>query len=41
MTESNGVAYKAGRFLPVEDATIGILDPAFTKADVVFDVVSI
>ena len=41
MTESNGVAYSDGRFLPVGEASIPILDPAFTKSDVVFDAVSV
>jgi branched-chain amino acid aminotransferase len=41
MAESQGVAYSHGRYLPVEDAAIPILDPAFTKSDVVFDAVSV
>lgn len=41
MAESNGIAYSGGHFVPVEDATIPILDPAFTKSDVVFDAVSV
>lgn len=40
MTDSNGIAYQKGRYLPVDDACIAILDPAFTKSDVVFDAVS-
>ncbi len=41
MAESKGVAYQRGRYLPVEEASIFILDPAFTKSDVVFDAVSV
>ena len=41
MAESKGIAFRQGRYLPVEEATIAILDPAFTKSDVVFDVVSV
>ncbi len=41
MPESKGIAYYDGRFLPVEEASIPILDPAFTKSDVVFDAVSV
>ena len=40
MSESQGIAYCGGRYMPVEEATIPVLDPAFTKSDVVFDVVS-
>ena len=40
MSESKGIAYSKGRYMPVEEATIPLLDPAFTKSDVVFDVVS-
>lgn len=40
MSESQGIAYSQGRYMPVEEATIPLLDPAFTKSDVVFDVVS-
>ncbi len=41
MADSKGIAYQRGRFLPVEQAKVAILDPAFTKSDVVFDVVSV
>ena len=41
MADSKGIAYQHGRFLPVEEAKVAILDPAFTKSDVVFDVVSV
>ena len=41
MTESKGIAYSGGQFLPVDEASIPILDPAFTKSDVVFDAVSV
>lgn len=41
MAESKGVAYQGGRYLPVEEASVFILDPAFTKSDVVFDAVSV
>lgn len=40
MTQSKGIAYQKGRYLSVDDACIGILDPAFTKSDVVFDALS-
>ena len=41
MAASKGIAFRQGRYLPVEEASIAILDPAFTKSDVVFDVVSV
>lgn len=41
MEDSNGIAYQRGRFLPVEEVNVSILDPAFSKSDVVFDVVSV
>ena len=41
MTNSDGVAFCKGRFVPVGDACISVLDPAFTKSDVVFDAVSV
>ena len=41
MADSKGIAYQQGRFLAVEQAKVAILDPAFTKSDVVFDVVSV
>ncbi len=41
MTELKGIAYQRGSYLPVEEASIPILDPAFTKSDVVFDAVSV
>lgn len=40
MSESQGIAYCGGKYMPVEKASIPILDPAFTKSDVVFDVIS-
>lgn len=41
MDKSKGVAYCDGNYVPVDKATIPILDPAFTKSDVVFDAVSV
>ncbi len=40
MSESQGIAYCRGEYMPVEKASIPILDPAFTKSDVVFDAIS-
>jgi len=40
MALSKGVAYCKGIYLPIEEATVPILDPAFTKSDVVFDAIS-
>jgi len=40
MSESQGIAYYQGEYMPVEKASIPILDPAFTKSDVVFDAIS-
>ncbi len=37
----DGIAYKNGRYIPMEEANIHILDPAFTKSDLVFDAVSV
>ena len=41
MAESRGIAFVNGNYIPVEEASIPILDPAFTKSDVVFDAVSV
>ena len=41
MAESKGIAYLNGDYLPVDQAVIPLLDPAFTKSDVVFDAVSV
>ena len=41
MSENKGMAYKGGGYLPIEEVSIPILDPAFTKSDVVFDAVSV
>lgn len=41
MTESRGIAFSRGSYVPVDEATIPMLDPAFTKSDVVFDAVSV
>ena len=41
MAESKGITYQDGRYKPIEEASIAILDPAFTKSDVVFDAVSV
>ena len=41
MAESKGIAYCNGDYVPVDEASIPILDPAFTKSDVVFDAVSV
>jgi len=35
-----GLAYFEGRYMPLQDAKLSILDPAITKSDIVFDVVS-
>jgi branched-chain amino acid aminotransferase len=40
MSDSKGIAYCQGRYMPVDEATIPLLDPAFTKSDVVFDAIS-
>jgi hypothetical protein len=34
------IAFFEGRYLPTKEAKISILDPAMTKSDIVFDVVS-
>ena len=41
MAHSQGVAYQGGHYLPISEATIPLLDPAFIKSDVVFDAVSV
>ncbi len=41
MSESNGIAYCQGRYMPIEEASIPIVDPAFHKSDVVFDAVTV
>lgn len=41
MTQSQGIAYQGGRYVPVSEVSIPLLDPSFTKSDVVFDVVSV
>ena len=41
MAESRGIVYCNGDYVPVGEASIPILDPAFTKSDVVFDAVSV
>ena len=41
MSESKGVAYCQGRYMPIEEASMPILDPAFHKSDVVFDAVTV
>ena len=41
MADSKGIAYQDGRYLPAREARVAIMDPAFTKSDVVFDVVSV
>ena len=41
MSESKGIAYCQGRYMPIEEASIPILDPAFHKSDVVFDAVTV
>ena len=40
MSESKGIAYCHGQYMPIEEASIPILDPAFHKSDVVFDAVT-
>ncbi|MBM3483488.1 MAG: branched-chain amino acid--2-keto-4-methylthiobutyrate aminotransferase [Alphaproteobacteria bacterium] len=35
-----GMAYFEGRYVPIQDAKLSILEPAITKSDIVFDVVS-
>src|SRR5258708_19667766 len=37
---SESVAFFEGKYMPLKDARISILDPVVTKSDVVFDVVS-
>ena len=41
MTSSKGIAYKDGVYIPLEESFIHIMDPAFTKGDAVFDVVTV
>ena len=41
MAEPGGIAFRGGAYLPVEDLSISVLDPAFCRSDVVFDVVSV
>ena len=41
MTSSKGIAYKDGEYIPLEESFIHIMDPAFTKGDAVFDVVTV
>ena len=36
-----GVAYKNGCYMPVEELSIGVLEPTFTKSDVIFDAVPV
>jgi branched-chain amino acid aminotransferase len=38
---SKGFAYVEGRYCPVDDARVPVLDPGFTHGDAVYDVVSI
>jgi len=38
---AEAVAFFEGRYMPLKDARISILDPAVTKSDIVFDVVSV
>jgi branched-chain amino acid aminotransferase len=37
---SEGVAFFEGRYMPLNEARISVLDPAVTKSDIVFDAVS-
>lgn len=37
---TDGFAYVDGRFCPIADAKISVLDPGFTRSDVVYDVTS-
>ncbi len=41
MSEHTGIAFREGAYLPVEDLSISVLDPAFSCSDVVFDAVSV
>ena len=41
MSEPKGIAYCQGRYMPIEEASIPLLDPAFHKSDVVFDAVTV
>lgn len=41
MSESKGIAYCQRRYMPIEEASIPLLDPAFHKSDVVFDAVTV
>ena len=36
-----GVAFHDGRYMPAEEAKISILDPAFTRSDVVYDTATV
>ena len=38
---SESIAFFEGRYMPVKEAKISIADPAVTKSDIVFDVVSV
>jgi branched-chain amino acid aminotransferase len=37
---SESIAFFEGRYMPAKEAKISIVDPAVTKSDIVFDVVS-
>lgn len=37
---SESIAFFDGRYMPTTEAKISIVDPAVTKSDIVFDVVS-
>ena len=39
--ENQGIAYKSGSYMPVGELSIGVLEPTFTKSDVIFDVVPV
>jgi branched-chain amino acid aminotransferase len=38
---SESIAFFEGKYMPLKDAKISVVDPAVTKSDIVFDVVSI
>ena len=41
MAEPGGIGFREGAYLAAEDLSISVLDPAFCRSDVVFDVVSV
>ena len=41
VAEHDGIAYRNGSYIPIEELSIGVVEPTFTKSDAVFDVVSV